>query len=175
MTELLTKQDLLWLSFHKKLANLGDADIVEFSQAVLDFDSNPVQTADDACNCWACEDDLNHERCRKETDSLRTEFLQSCRPAQFYEYERWLKGYYRSGGRKTHTYEQFSNGKVWYLLQEDATLPELYGSDAINLIVPRGIKVFGDRTFHGHSGHSNIYFMAGFEKCAMVVPQYRKM
>lgn len=62
----------------------------------------------------------------------------------------------------TH-YRDYPMQGRWFVLTSVGWLPELYGAQSLDLIVPIGIDIFGHRTFHGCSGHNNIYYMDNYK------------
>lgn len=105
----------------------------------------------------------------------RTALLESCRPATAADYAAWLAGYLRRGGRVTHPYDYNLPGD-WVVLERPASVPSLYGADALHVIVPAEVRftpTHVPRTFHGCCGHSGFYFMDGFAAVSLIVPSYR--
>lgn len=84
-----------------------------------------------------------------------------CRLATKSDYGQWLSGYIQSGGAIDY-FRDYPMQHGWFVLTSVGELPELYGAQSIDLIVPIGIHVFGCRTFHGRSGHNNIYYMDNY-------------
>jgi hypothetical protein len=69
------------------------------------------------------------------------------------QYKKWLKGYFAKGCTPTHYYDYDWCG---YIATEDIELKPLFGSQAINIIIPCGISSNGSR------GHCNIFLMEDF-------------
>lgn len=125
----------------------------------------------------------------------RTAFTRHCRLANASDYAAWLIGYMEAGGQPTHFYDRpmirpgvtvvggdLVNGfqtqeaaPDWMVLCEEPAdgVPQLYGSQSMNVVVPRGVHTGPmPRTFHGASGHNSLYFMDGFRHVGSLVPLY---
>ena len=110
---------------------------------------------------------------RVPTDEERDSFVRDhCRPATVADYQTWLTGYVESGGEITHEYDYPMPLGMWFVLTKSGILPELYGADSLYLIIPAGLRVWGQRTFHGCSGHNTIYIMGGFSIVGTLVPTF---
>ena len=89
-------------------------------------------------------------------------------PAHRWQYEEWLSGFLFNGGRITHVYDYPWTRWRWLCAHRTFTIKPKYGSRAVNLIVPVGITISGDR------GHSTLYFMDGFHT-EDIVPLFADM
>lgn len=91
-------------------------------------------------------------------------FLRFCRRAAPQDYADWLRGYIRHGGLITHPRPYPLPANWWFFEPADgapATLPTLYGAQAISLIVPADAD--GHTSLHyGAVGHNRIYRMGTF-------------
>lgn len=88
------------------------------------------------------------------------------------EYRRWLGGYLSRGGKNLKIEDETfrTSADEWFLLEEDVELPGLYGTEAVSLLVPKGISVSGER------GHCDILYMDGYRTEGVHrVPVYREM
>lgn len=119
------------------------------------------------------EEQAEEERKWQIRERLKSDFLSYCREARPIDYARWLKGYLIDGDVTHVSGNNMPTG--WYVLQSNIApeLPEFYGSQSINLIVPMYtyLKPFS-RTFHGNSGHNSIFFMEDYSKIASDVWVY---
>jgi len=98
-------------------------------------------------------------------------------PASASDYQSWLDGFIRKGGRVTHYYDYGFplgdknitpfNYPSWTIAIADFKMIPLYGSHAVQIIVPRGIKYLG-----GDIGHCSLYFMDDFKNMGDWVPSY---
>jgi hypothetical protein len=86
------------------------------------------------------------------------------------DYEQWLWGYLKSGGRPTHYYDYNFNGDDWYKAIADFKTTPLYGAASFQIIVPCGINYCG-----GERGHINIYFMEDYLCRGGWIPIYADM
>jgi hypothetical protein len=84
-------------------------------------------------------------------DARREDLISYCRPMRLWEYAAWLTGFMQSGGKPTHFYD-YNTPSNWFTANEDFTVAPLYGSRAINIIVPVGVRFLG-----GPTGHNKIY------------------
>jgi hypothetical protein len=82
------------------------------------------------------------------------------------DYKKWLEGYMRSGKKPTHSYDYLMPDN-FYVVLDNFELEALYGSNAIEIIVPKNVRFLG-----GELGHINLYFMDGFENKGGWVPVY---
>lgn len=82
------------------------------------------------------------------------------------EYRSWLAGYIKNGGLSTHCYDYRMPSCFMVAKRDFKTIP-LYGSQAVEIIVPVGIDVFDDGL-----GHCNLYLMDGFKVVGGWVPVY---
>jgi hypothetical protein len=111
-------------------------------------------------------------------DFRRQRFLGHCRPATAADYRAWLDGYRARGGATTHDYDyDYNISATWYVLEtSDVTIPPLYGSQAVHVIVPGGMRLVIERDlYHGESGHNSVFLIDGFRVAARRywVPTYR--
>lgn len=119
--------------------------------------------------------DFRAELARMDAESkLATEerdaFLVHCRRATPKDYADWLRGYLRNGGRITHPRARPMDSD-WYVFAPTAadspeTVPPLYGSRSIDLIVPAAPV---RSLCYGRLGHNSLYFMDGFRKSGLAV------
>jgi hypothetical protein len=77
-------------------------------------------------------------------------------PPERRDYERWLRGYLRNGGKAPHYFNRPWDRWEWVRSKTHLILRPLYGSYALNIIIPEGGTVSGER------GHSNLFFMTDF-------------
>jgi len=86
-------------------------------------------------------------------------WLNNSRPATIEEYGEWLDGRINLSDKHKINYCYGTFPKERYIiLTKDSTITPLYGSALYYIIVPAGIKVDAKNI-----GHSNIYYMDGFE------------
>lgn len=108
----------------------------------------------------------------------RDDLVSHCRPATEDDYVQWLAGYCARGGKITNvragTWEDGT--KSWFVLTSvPDTFPYLCGANAVHVIVPASLRlkpVDIPSSFHGVCGHSDFYFMEGFEFKGICVPYY---
>lgn len=81
------------------------------------------------------------------------------RPAKEDDYIEWLDGYIKKGGSPNYglSYPMAWELDHWFVLKDDLIMVPLYGKDAIYIIIPSGINVFGD-----DYGQCKLYFMDSF-------------
>ena len=84
-------------------------------------------------------------------------FDKEVRLATASQYNEWIAGFIANGGQPTHCYDYPMSNQRFYVAMKDFKLLALFGSRAINVIVPKGIEVKSDDL-----GHSHLYFMDGF-------------
>lgn len=89
----------------------------------------------------------------------RKDLLALLRPAQKWEYEAWLTGYLKQGGKVTHFYDYAHPIQNLYTALSNFVVTPLYGALAVNIIVPKGVHLLG-----GDTGHSNVYITTVFDK-----------
>jgi hypothetical protein len=185
---LLTDKDQRWLNFHYAMTKVRDWTLIEFEKYFLtSFEGhgitvipadNPIVVedllGDDDCDCTHCDPDFDSGfyessyKCQKELDIERRRFLEYCRPASKTDWLRWLKPHLEKKGQLRTLFKyDVAPTRNWYVLTEDVyDVPEMYGADSINLIVPKHRYLTPSqltRTFHGNSGHNNIFFMDGYQ------------
>ncbi len=97
------------------------------------------------------------ERRREQRDRL----LEHCRPATADEYDAWLRGYRKRGGRVTHYRDWPMHHHYYVMLSDPGWIPKLYGANSVEVIVPRG--VMSPAALSGGTGHSQFFFMDGFK------------
>lgn len=94
----------------------------------------------------------------------RSEFISNhLRQATAEDYAEWLHGYIARGGEPGYYYDRPLPLNETYVALNDLgdDMPELYGSHAISVIVPAGIKGPNDDGYLA-IGHSQIYYMDGY-------------
>lgn len=89
----------------------------------------------------------------------REDLLSAMRPAQKWEYEAWLTGYLKQGGKVTHFYNHAHPLKAFYVASTNFTMTPLYGALAVNIVVPKGVHLLG-----GDTGHCNVYITTFFDE-----------
>lgn len=91
------------------------------------------------------------------------------RSARVEDYKKWLAGFIKKGGEPTHFYDYPMKGSLddWLVATADFELVPLYGANSLHIIVLNGVKFKG-----GDLGHTELYFMDGFEKRASCIPVY---
>lgn len=89
-------------------------------------------------------------------DLAREDLLKTLKPSQKWEYEAWLTGFLRGGGKVTHFYDYPWPGRTYTALSDLTPVP-LYGARSLDIIVPEGIIVHP-----GQTGHCNVYIMDRF-------------
>ena len=87
---------------------------------------------------------------------LEREIYPYLRPATADEYSAWLQGHLENGGTITHYRDRLTGGIV--IATASFFLPNLFGAQSIDLIVPGGLDV----TTEGGFTHNTVYFMDGF-------------
>lgn len=75
------------------------------------------------------------------------------RRASKFDYIKWLEDYLDryNGGNVTHFYDYPLPTEQFFVATKDIVITPLYGANAINIIVPKGINVTGAR------GHNNVF------------------
>ncbi len=91
----------------------------------------------------------------------------SLRPATAGDYQQWLEGHGKNGGRVTHAYDYPLPAGEFYVAVRDFEMYPLTGSSAIKVIVPENVKVLG-----GELGHSNLFFMNGYRRTGWFTPSF---
>lgn len=81
-------------------------------------------------------------------------------------YIAWLEGYTATGGEITHTYD-YNFPKKMYVVKKDCVITPLYGSAAVEIIVPEFINVEVEDL-----GNNIVYFMKDFKVEGRSVPVY---
>jgi hypothetical protein len=120
-------------------------------------------------------DEVPYAEQHAQDEHAREVFLTYCRPATPAEYKSWLDGYRRSGGDIRLERERWLGHDYFVLESAPETVPSLYGSLSVNVIVPAGVLSPADipRTFHGCCGHSSFFFVEGFEFVGLHVTSFQ--
>lgn len=102
----------------------------------------------------------------KKADEL---FMGKLRPAKVKDYKAWLAGFLEKGNKPTNCYDYPMERGLddWKIACSDFQIVPLFGTDSLNIIIPKGIKFLG-----GELGHNNLYFMDGFHCMGGWVPIY---
>jgi hypothetical protein len=108
---------------------------------------------------WERSQREREERRRVQEALLDRDVRPYIRPATARDYNRWLRGYLEASGRITHAYDYPFDRLGMCVAVADFTLPPLYGSSSLDIIVPAGITVVCP-----DPGHNKLYFMDGFRK-----------
>lgn len=120
------------------------------------------------------EHEQAHKRWEREYRERQRLFNVQVRPhlrrAKPKDYRAWLEGWVEAGGEISHYYD-YSLPSDFYVATSDLKLPPLYGASSISVIVPPGITI----TFEEGLGHSNLYFMDGFDHEGYCVPAYSNL
>lgn len=72
------------------------------------------------------------------------------------DYNAWLTGHLRAGGKVSHFYSYEMPAEQWFVANVSFEIRPLYGSASINVIVREGVAVTGK------TGHNSLYLMDGF-------------
>ncbi|MCX6792724.1 MAG: hypothetical protein NTY12_01745 [Candidatus Falkowbacteria bacterium] len=82
------------------------------------------------------------------------------RKATAKDYDAWLDGFFKKGGKQTHYYNYsiLQTDYFYVAIKDFSLLKPLRGSSAIRIIVPHGLNFLG-----GDLGHCTIYFMKDYE------------
>lgn len=115
--------------------------------------------------------DAEMRRWRKESDkrsAIAGQWKRKLRPATIIDYVRWLEGYIGAGNRPTHYYQYKFPENDFFVAESDFTVTPLYGSCAVQIIVPEGVRVESSNT-----GHINVYHMDGFKCVGGWIPVYK--
>jgi hypothetical protein len=145
--------------------------------------------------------EAEYAEARRISQEQRSEFLTHCRPATLIEYTAWMIGWLRNDNEPSSVYDYpftrrgvqvVGNGDPmrgplevqeaptswWALGERPESVPSLYGSASLHVIVPNGVD-FTPRdvpgTFHGQCGHSTFYFMDRFQIVGDFTPVYSDM
>lgn len=94
------------------------------------------------------------EEHRHRQAAFNTQVRPNIRRANPQDYERWLTGYLEAGGTISHAYDYPMTGDFCVALR-DLTLPALYGSSSISIIVPEGITISAPEGL----GHCKLYHL----------------
>jgi len=101
------------------------------------------------------------------------------KPVSVSLYRKWLAGYILQGGRPTHVYdysfpkgrsdflEDMGRGCFFVATKDIKIVGHLCGSDALQVIVPKGVYVEIEDV-----EHCNVYWMDGFKTSGSWVPIY---
>jgi hypothetical protein len=104
----------------------------------------------------------------EESDAWKANLISSftiC-PATISDYKEWLREYLGQGGEITHVYD-YPMPTGFYLAIRDFEMTPFYGAQAIQIIVPRNVKVTGDNL-----GHCHLYLEDGHRALGGWVPLY---
>jgi len=125
---------------------------------------------------WAADHGAEDEAGKMRNVKVRTfkaVLRRRLRPAHRKDYEAWLSGYLATGEQSTHHYPYAFSVAEFYVATEDFVMRELYGSNAISVIVPSDVRWLG-----GQLGHCNLYFMDDFHTRSegfTFVPRYEDL
>ena len=114
---------------------------------------------------WCEERERMMEEDRQRRATRDAEIMPKLKPAYAHNYKKWLRGYLENGGTPTHWYD-YGLPDSFYVAKRNIEMTPLFGSTAINIIVPKGIDV------SGNLGHCNLYFMDGFKAKGRWIPVY---
>lgn len=84
-------------------------------------------------------------------------------------YLRWLEKWLTAGNQPTHYYDYPATRWNWLVAQEGFRTGDECGANAVNIIVPSGIRWLG-----GGRGHNKLYFMDGPSHQGGVVPVFEE-
>ncbi|MFA5409811.1 MAG: hypothetical protein WC343_13650 [Bacilli bacterium] len=106
-------------------------------------------------------------------DIAQSAMFPHLRRADRTDYIKWLEGFVDAGNTPTHYYSYpFSRWDSFYVAKEDFEMVPLYGSDAINIIVPDGIKIIIPdgikKILGGPLGHNSIFCYKGYKHSGSV-------
>ena len=89
--------------------------------------------------------------------------------ARIEDYVAWLEGYIKNGNLPTHSNDYPMSRVIgeFFIATNDIEISALYGTSAINIIVPEKVKFLG-----GELGHNNIYLLDGYKHLGYFVPLY---
>lgn len=151
----LLEKDQKWLDFHKLLATTKDYDLFSFSQLLLEDETTKK-----------IEAFYEHEESARFTYE-RKELLRYCRPATISEFNQWILGHLRRKLKDPnkefrYVFNQSELINFYMLVSNPAYIPELYGSDSINLIIPTHLNPRIKNKFHGKCGHNTLLFMENY-------------
>jgi len=183
-TDFLTSEDQRWVTHHMSLTrpnldyvwdlfhkDLTDTSFVEYVKSDTPIDIRKLK------DCRRNVDfDVEFDEPEYSRDSTeRRELMSWCRPAKVSDYEAWLKGWSFKDKRVDYfnLKGKFSERSFYVLLAKPAYIPELYGANSVNLIVPLNVGISPDsirKTYHSCSGHNNIYFMKNFRLVGRDIP-----
>lgn len=94
--------------------------------------------------------------------------LPHLRPAKNNDYSEWLTQYIiYKGSMPTNKCDYPMPEYNWFVAKSDFRMVPLYGSQAINIVVPSHVKYLG-----GDLGHSSLYFLKDHTNLGGSVPQY---
>lgn len=108
----------------------------------------------------------HYENNRQQVEEELQLVTQSLRPATVADYAAWVKIYLDRGGKFTHYYD-YDMPEMW-VATGDVAIGNLFGSDALTIIVPDGLKVTA-------GGHCELFFMDGFTTSKRWVPSYNDL
>ncbi len=100
---------------------------------------------------------------KKREELARQHLFPNLRIASVKDYLLWLKGYMENGGRPTHVYDYPLPQREWYVAIREIEPIELYGADAINIIIPANVS-----TKIGDWGHCELFYMDGYRPSSTV-------
>lgn len=83
---------------------------------------------------------------------VREDLTSYMRHAEKWEYDAWLTGFLKQGGKPTHFYEYRMPTAKWFVPLTDFVVRPLYGSMSLHIIVPKGIHLLG-----GSTGHNSVF------------------
>ncbi|MFW6312224.1 MAG: hypothetical protein ACOC1K_08340 [Nanoarchaeota archaeon] len=88
--------------------------------------------------------------------------------ARHTDYIKWLKGFIQTKGEPTHIYDYNFRNTRWYIAKDNFILASLYGSSALNIIIPENVKYK-----ISNIGHNTVYDMNGYVCYGDFVPIYK--
>jgi hypothetical protein len=77
--------------------------------------------------------------------------------ASIKDYKLWLAGYFKNESNEFSHYYDYKFPNDFFILRKNIKLIPLYGSDSLNIIVPKNLNVEYDNL-----GHTNLYFMKDY-------------
>lgn len=163
-TDLLTPMERGWIRYHTQLATTRAYDIAEFSEVFMQ-EVTPVEPETKiefkASDNYYVDDDYDQEFAR--ADQERAELLRYCRPAKLHDYEMWLRNYRAKGNKVEYRRDYTWSSRNWFvLLKEPAYIPDLYGANALDLIILPRIFPRLKTKYSFANGHNNLYYMQDY-------------
>jgi len=120
----------------------------------------------------------DHKRHMQQAEAAIGRLRPNLSAASKSDYMVWLRGFIKAGGAPTHAYDypwernNFGH-RTWFTVVRDCTIPPLYGSSSLSLIVMPGVQINGGATAKELMGigHNSVYWMDGFTHNS-IVPIY---